>query len=207
MNAEIITQGTPEWFAARLGKATASRFSDVLAKLKSGGESASRKNYRGRLVVERLTGKPLESFSNAAMQKGTEREPIARLAYEAETGNLVTEVGFFQHPTMEAGASPDGLVDASGMLEIKCPQLATHLEYLALPAEPSEYTAQIQGQMWICGRDWCDFVSFNPDFPEHLQLIVRRIQRDEAYIAKLAAEVAIFLDEVEFETKRWRIAA
>lgn len=207
MNTATIQQGSPEWFAARCGKATASRFSDVLAKLKSGGESASRKNYRARLVVERLTGKPLETFSNAAMQQGVEREPLARMAYEAETGNLVDEVGFFQHPAMDAGASPDGLVNADGMLEIKCPQLATHLEYLNLPAEPSEYTAQIQGQLWICGRDWTDFVSFNPDFPEHLQLIVRRIQRDDAYIAKLAAEVALFLDEVETETNRWRIAA
>lgn len=207
MNTATIQQGSPEWFAARCGKATASRFSDVLAKLKSGGESASRKNYRARLVVERLTGKPLETFSNAAMQQGVEREPLARMAYEAETGNLVEEVGFFQHPAMDAGASPDGLVNADGMLEIKCPQLATHLEYLNLPAEPAEYTAQIQGQLWICGRDWTDFVSFNPDFPEHLQLIVRRIHRDDAYIAKLAAEVALFLDEVETETQRWRIAA
>lgn len=207
MNTATIQQGSPEWFAARCGKATASRFSDVLAKLKSGAESASRKNYRARLVVERLTGKPLETFSNAAMQQGVEREPLARMAYEAETGNLVEEVGFFQHPAMDAGASPDGLVNADGMLEIKCPQLATHLEYLNLPAEPAEYTAQIQGQLWICGRDWTDFVSFNPDFPDHLQLIVRRIQRDDAYIAKLAAEVALFLDEVETETQRWRIAA
>ncbi len=207
MNTATIQQGSPEWFAARCGKATASRFSDVLAKLKSGGESASRKNYRARLVVERLTGKPLETFSNAAMQQGVEREPLARLAYEAETGHVVEEVGFFDHPSMLAGASPDGLINADGMLEIKSPQLATHLEYLALDAEPPEYTAQIQGQMWICGRAYCDFVSFNPDFPAHLQLIVRRIQRDDAYIAKLAAEVAQFLDEVETETQRWRIAA
>ena len=207
MNTATIQQGSPEWFAARCGKATASKFADVLAKLKSGAESASRKNYRARLVVERLTGKPLETFSNAAMQQGVEREPLARVAYEAETGNLVEEVGFFQHPTLEAGASPDGLIGGNGMLEIKCPQLATHLEYLNLPAEPSEYTAQIQGQMWICGRDYCDFVSFNPDFPEHLQLIVRRIERDDAYIAKLAAEVAAFLDEVQTEVQRWRIAA
>jgi predicted phage-related endonuclease len=207
MSAQSIQQGSPEWFAARCGKATASRFSDVLAKLKSGGESASRKNYRARLVVERLTGKPLETFSNAAMQQGIEREPLARLAYEAETGNVVTEVGFFDHPALMAGASPDGLIGAEGLLEIKCPQLATHLEYLALDAEPAEYTAQIQGQMWILGMQWCDFVSFNPDFPDHLQLIVRRISRDDAFIAKLASEVAQFLEEVDTETKHWRIAA
>lgn len=202
-----MDQRSPEWFAARLGKATASNFADVLAKLKSGGEAAGRRNYRARLVVERLTGKPLDSFSSPAMQQGVDREPLARLAYEAETGNVVEEVGFIEHPKLQAGASPDGLVDAAGCLEIKCPTLATHLDYLKLDGEPPEYTAQIQGQLWICGRDWCDFVSFNPDFPEHLQLIVRRIQRDEAYIAKLAGEVAQFLDEVEAETQRWRIAA
>ena len=202
-----MEQRSDEWFKARLGKATASNFADVLAKLKSGGEAAGRRNYRARLVVERLTGRPLESYSNAAMQQGIEREPLARVAYEAETGNMVQEVGFFRHPTLEAGASPDGLVGVDGLVEIKCPTLATHLEYLNLSVEPSEYTAQIQGQMWVCGREWSDFVSFNPDFPEHLQLIVRRIQRNDAYIAKLAAEVSQFLDEVETETQRWRIAA
>jgi len=119
----------------------------------------------------------------------------------------VTEVGFFDHPALMAGASPDGLIGAEGLLEIKCPQLATHLEYLALDAEPAEYTAQIQGQMWILGMQWCDFVSFNPDFPDHLQLIVHRISRDDAFIAKLASEVAQFLEEVDTETKHWRIAA
>lgn len=202
-----MEQRSPEWFAARIGKATASNFSDVLAKLKSGGEAASRKNYRARLVVERLTGRPLESYTNAAMQQGIDREPMARLAYEAETGNMVEEVGFIAHPTLEAGASPDGLIGTNGLQEIKCPQLATHLDYLNLDAEPPEYTAQIQGQLWICGREWTDFVSFNPDFPEHLQLIVRRIHRDDAFIAKLAAEVAQFLDEVQTEVERWRIAA
>ncbi len=202
-----MEQRSEAWFAARLGKATASNFADVLAKLKNGGEAAGRRNYRARLVVERLTGKPLESFSNAAMQQGVEREPLARLAYEAETGNVVEEVGFIQHPTLQAGASPDGLINAVGALEIKCPTLATHLDYLKLEAEPPEYTAQIQGQLWICERDWCDFVSFNPDFPDHLQLIVRRIKRDESYIAKLKSEIEHFLDEVEAETKRWRIAA
>ena len=202
-----MEQRSEAWFAARLGKATASNFTDVLAKLKNGGEAAGRRNYRARLVVERLTGKPLESFSNAAMQQGVEREPLARLAYEAEAGNVVEEVGFITHPTLEAGASPDGLIGTNGLLEIKCPQLATHLDYLRLDAEPPQYTAQIQGQIWICGREWCDFVSFNPDFPEHLQLIVRRIHRDDAFIAKLAAEVAQFLDEVQTEFERWRVAA
>lgn len=202
-----MEQRSESWFAARLGKATSSNFADVLAKLKSGGEAASRRNYRARLVVERLTGKPLESFSNAAMQQGVEREPLARLAYEAETGNMVEEVGFIQHPHLLAGASPDGLIDSEGCLEIKSPTLATHLDYLKLDAEPPKYTAQIQGQLWICEREWCDFVSFNPDFPEHLQLIVRRIHRNEDYISRLTDEVVQFLDEVEAETQRWSIAA
>lgn len=207
MNFQSIKQGTLEWHMARLGIATASNFGAILAKGRGGEESAIRKQYKARLIVERLTGKPLESFATDAMRIGIEREPLARLAYEEETGEVVNEVGFFRHPSMAAGCSPDGLIGDSGIIEIKSPTLAVHLDYLKLGAEPSTYTAQIQGQLWITGREWASFVSYNPDFPEHLQLIVRRIQRDEIYIAKLESEVEQFLDEVEAETQRWRIAA
>lgn len=192
-------QRSEAWFAARLGIGTASCFSSILATIKS-GESAERRNYRARLVVERLTGKTISMFTTAAMQQGVDREPLARAAYESRTGNFVDEVGFIRHDTIETGCSPDGLIDARGCLEIKAPELAAHLEYLRLQAEPSKYTAQIQGQMWLAERDWCDFVSFNPDFPPHLQLIVRRIQRDEKYIAGLALAVELFMSEVREET-------
>lgn len=202
-------QGTPEWFAARLGLSTASNFAAILAAVK-GGEAADRRNYRARLVVERLTGKPIETYTNAAMATGTEREPFARAAYEHKSGAWVDAVGFIRHDTLEAGASPDGLIDSDGCLEIKCPQLATHLEYLRLPdaACPSIYRAQVQGQLWLAERQWCDFVSFNPDFPAHLQLVIRRVVRDETYIAGLALAVELFMGEVREETEAMqRLAA
>jgi hypothetical protein len=196
-------QGTPEWLQARCGIPTASCFGDVMAKIKT-GEAASRRNYRAKLVVEQLTGKPVKTFTTKSMEQGTEREPFARAAYEAETGAIVEEVGLCLHDTLDCGASPDGRIGRRGGLEIKCPELATHLDYLTLAAEPPEYTWQIQGQMWIADMDWVDFVSFNPDFPEHLQLVIRRIKRNDEAIKKLAAEVAAFIEEVKAETERVR---
>ena len=191
---KIITadQGTPEWFAARLGLATGSKFSDVLA----GGKGLTRKAYAVQLALEIVTGKQAETFTNQAMQDGTEREPIARALYEAHTGNFVDEVGFCRHDSIDCGVSPDGLIDEDGGLEIKCPKASTHAGYLAIPAEPSTYTAQIQGCMWITGRAWWDFVSYHPDFPENAQLIVRRIKRDSDYIVKLEQAVKAFRNEV-----------
>lgn len=194
-------QGSPEWLADRCGVASASRFAAIMATIKS-GEAAERRNYRTDLVVERLTGKPLDSFMTAAMKQGIEREPIARQAYEVQTGNLVEQVGFCRHDSILAGASPDGLIDADGGLEIKCPERSAHLRYLQQDMEPPEYTWQIQGGMWITERQWWDFVSFNPDFPEDLQLIVRRITRNEEAIKKLAGEVERFLAEVNAEVDR-----
>lgn len=154
-------QGSEEWLASRSGIATASCFADVMAVIKS-GEAASRRNYRAKLVVERLTGKPVKGFVTKAMEQGTEREPLARVAYEAETGNSVSEVGLCRHDTLECGASPDGLIGDKGGLEIKCPELATHLEYLRLKTVPAEYFWQVQGGLWITGREWWDFVSSIP---------------------------------------------
>jgi putative phage-type endonuclease len=196
-------QGSAEWLSARSGIPTASCFAAIMATVKT-GEAADRRNYRARLVVEKLTGKPVPTFTNAAMKQGTEREPFARMAYEARTGNIVQEVGLCLHDTLPVGASPDGLIEADGGLEIKCPELSTHLAYLQSKGEPAEYTWQIQGGMWITGRQWWDFVSWNPDFPEHLQLIVRRIARNDEAIKKLAAEVERFLAEVDAEVERVR---
>lgn len=194
-------QGSPEWLADRCGVASASRFAAIMATIKS-GESAERRNYRSDLLVERLTGKPLESFTTNAMKQGIEREPFARQAYESRTGNLVEQVGFCRHDVIQAGASPDGLIDDDGGIEIKCPERSAHLRYLQQDMEPPEYAWQIQGGMWITGRQWWEFVSWNPDFPEHLQLIVRRIKRNEEAIAKLATEVKKFLAEVDAEMER-----
>lgn len=197
-------QGSDEWKLARCGIATASRFSAVMATIKS-GEAAERRNYRADLVVERLTGKPTEYFTTSAMKAGTENEPFARMAYESKTGLIVNEVGFFRLIDVDAGASPDGIIDGQAIgIEIKCPQRATHLEYLRSTGAPPAYYWQIMGQMWVCDLDAVDFVSFNADFPEHLQLLVRRIKRDEEAITRLESEVIAFMDQVKNETELLR---
>jgi putative phage-type endonuclease len=188
-------QRSPEWFAARLGKATASNFAHVLAAK----STAANRNYRVKLALERITGRQEDVFQNDAMRQGTEREPFARIAYESATGNLAEEVGFCLHDVLDCGASPDGLIDAVKGLEVKCPTPGKHCEYLRQKAEPAEYTAQIQGCMWITDRQEWDFVSYCPEFPENAQLIVRTIKRDQAYIDKLAAAVEAFMQEVAAE--------
>jgi len=190
-----MEQRTDEWFSARIGKVTASRVADVVAKTKS-GYSASRDNYMAQLVCERLTGKPAESFSNAAMQWGTETEPLARAAYEAKMDVLVDEVGFIDHPSIvNSGASPDGLVGIDGLIEIKCPNTATHIDTLLSQTVPKKYADQIFWQMACTNRDWCDFVSYDPRLPADLQLFIKRIPRDDKYIQLLEAEVIEFLTE------------
>jgi putative phage-type endonuclease len=188
-------QGTPEWLAERAGKVTASMVSAVLMK----PETAGFRDYQAQLVAEILTGKPQGSdFTNAAMQFGSETEPLARSAYEAETGFSVDEVGFCQHPSIKrAGASPDGLVGNSGLVEIKVPKVSTHLAYLIADVVPAAYKNQMMFQMACTGRDWCDFVSFRPDLPEHLQLFIIRFKRDPARILELETAVINFLDGVD----------
>ena len=199
----MINQGTEEWFQQRLGKVTASRISDVIAKTKT-GVSTSRQNYLIQLVSERLTGKKTDSFTNKAMEDGVEREPIARKLYESKTNSIVTEVGFFDHLVIKnTGASPDGAVNAeeegkyAGLIEIKCPLETTHTNTLMNKSIPSKYVPQMQWQLACTGARWVDFVSFNPNFPEPLQVFVKRLDRDDTYIAELEAEVVKFLEEVE----------
>lgn len=192
-----MDQRTDEWFASRLGKATASRIADIIAKTKT-GPSASRENYAVQLVLERITQSKGESYSNAAMQWGTETEPLARQAYELKRGLFVDEVGFIDHPTIaNSGASPDGLVGTDGLVEIKCPNSATHMETLVTRKIPQKYIPQMTWQMACTGRSWCDFVSFDPRFPEHLQIFIERIEYDPTYVRMLELEVTQFLDEVE----------
>ena len=194
---EMMDQGSEEWFTIRIGKVTASRVADVIAKTKT-GYSATRDNYMAQLVCERLTGQKGDSFSNAAMQHGTETEPLARLSYEVTQNVLVDEVGFVPHPTIEmAGASPDGLVGDDGLLEIKCPNTATHIDTLLSQTVPGKYNTQMQFQMACTGRKWCDFVSFDNRLPEELQLFVRRVPRDEVFIRLIEAEIVQFLAELD----------
>lgn len=192
-----MDQGTEEWFTIRIGKVTASRVADVIAKTKT-GYSASRDNYMAQLVCERLTGQKGESFTNAAMQHGTETEPLARAAYEALKDVLVDEVGFVPHPTIKmAGASPDGMVGDDGLIEIKCPNTATHIETLLSQTVPGKYNTQMQFQMACTGRQWCDFVSFDNRLPTELQLFVKRVPRDDMYIKLMEAEIVQFLSELD----------
>jgi len=191
-----MEQRTDEWFAARIGKVTASRVADVIAKTKS-GYGVGRANYLADLVVERLTGQKAQGFSNAAMEWGTQTEPQARAAYSAKTGILVEEVGFIDHPTVAmSGASPDGFAE-EGLIEVKCPNTSTMLEYILDGKPPQKYVTQMQWQMACTGRPWCDFVSFDPRLPERLQLLVVRVPRDDAYIAMLETEVKKFLAELD----------
>jgi putative phage-type endonuclease len=194
---EMMDQGTEEWFTIRIGKVTASRVADVIAKTKT-GYSASRDNYMAQLVCERLTGQKGESFTNAAMQHGTETEPLARAAYEALHDVLVDEVGFVPHPTISmAGASPDGLVGDDGLIEIKCPNTATHIDTLLSQTVPGKYNTQMQFQMACTGRKWCDFVSFDNRLPEELQLFVTRVPRDEVFIRLIESEIVQFIAELD----------
>jgi putative phage-type endonuclease len=191
-----LVQGSPEWSRIRLGKVTASRVADIVAKTKS-GYSTSRANYAAQLIVERLTGTAQESFSSPAMQWGVDMEPEARAAYEYNRAANVELVGFVPHPIIaDTGASPDGLVGTDGLIEIKAPLSATHIDTLLRRVVPGKYITQMQWQLACTGRQWCDFVSYDPRMPESMRFFCTRIDRDDAMIADLEREVIAFLNEV-----------
>jgi putative phage-type endonuclease len=193
----MTEQGSPEWLAERLGKLTASRFSDAIAKTKSGW-GASRSNLMGELIAERLTGVSAERFANGAMQWGTATEPEARAAYEFRTDQEVLEVGFIPHPKIAmSGASPDGYVGDDGLVEIKAPLTATHIETMLGQSVPSKYVTQMMWQMSCTRRKWCDFVSYDPRLPESMRMFVKRVERDDKLIKDLEAQAADFLAELD----------
>lgn len=194
---EQLEQGSAAWFAARCGLVTASRVADVVAKTKSGW-GTSRANYMAELIAERLTGQPAEKFSNAAMQWGTDTEPQARAAYEFFHEVTVETVGFVKHPEIgDSGASPDGLVGDKGLVEIKCPNTATHIDTLLNQAIPAKYDTQMQWQMACTQREYCDFVSFDPRLPADLSLYIERVDRNDERIAELEGLVIGFLNELD----------
>lgn len=196
----IVTcdQKSPEWIAARLGRLTASCCGEAFATIKSGW-GASRRNLRTRLVLERLTGRSQESgYTNAAMERGVQLEPEARMAYEAETGALVETVGFIAHDELLAGCSPDGLIGDDGLLEIKCPGAPAHLDYVRGEL-PNDYRLQVIHALWLTGRQWADFVSYHPDFPEPLRLKITRIHANDVDVAAHELAVRLFLSECEKE--------
>lgn len=200
-----MQQRSEEWFMARLGKVTASRVADVVAKTKT-GYGASRANYHAELLVERLTGQPTQGYVNAAMQHGIDTEPEARAAYEFATGNCVQEIGFVDHHTIKmTGASPDGLIDANGMLEIKCPQPAAHIAILKSKSIPAKYYLQMQWQMACAGRDWCDFVSYLPALESAgMELFVKTVSRDSEVIEDLEQEIQKFLADLNADEAKLR---
>lgn len=194
---EQIEQRSEEWFAARCGSVGASQVYDLMATTRSGTASASRKNLKAKLVIERLTGTQEDSFKSAAMQWGIDHEDDARAAYEAHCGEFVDVVGLYKHPEIEGThASPDGFVGDDGLVEIKCPNSATHIDTLKSQKIDKRYILQMQWQMSCTGKAWCDFVSYDPRMPEHLTLFVQRVERDEELIAEITSAVTEFLAEV-----------
>lgn len=191
-----MEQRSPEWYAARLGKVTASRVAELMAKTKS-GYSTSRANYMAELICERLTGQPTEGYMNGAMQWGIDTEPRAKAAYTFTLGEPIVDCAFAVHDKIPAfGASPDGLIGEDGLLEIKCPNTATHLEFLLAKTIPGKYVTQMQTQMACTNRAWCDFVSFDPRLPEGMQMWTCRVPRNAEMITDIEREVAAFLVEL-----------
>lgn len=193
-----IEQGSDEWKVARLGHVTASNMADVMSKGKGNAEAIGRYKYKVRLVAERLTQTAAESFSNAAMEWGVEQEQFACIEYESRLETFVDKTGFWLHPEIKwLGVSPDRLVDSDGLIEVKCPNTTTHLNYWLENKIPTDYYKQIQCQLWVTGRQWCDFVSYDPRLPKRNQLLVIRAERDESLIKEMEAETLKFLEEVE----------
>jgi putative phage-type endonuclease len=199
-----IKQGDLAWHQLRLGKVTASRVADIMAKTKT-GVSASRGNYLIELALQRVTGNVEPMYTNDAMAWGTATEPQARVAYEVKTGNFVDQIAFVDHPTIEwFGCSPDGLVSNDGLIEIKCPNSATHWATIKDNKPPAKYVIQMQSQMAVTNRKWCDFISFDPRMPERSQLFICRVERDNKMIEEIESEVVKFLSEVEIEVNLMR---
>jgi putative phage-type endonuclease len=197
MTTPDLRQRSPEWYAARRGSLGASDIGDALARTKTGW-STSRTHVMNRIILERLTGKTVQGFTTWAMREGIEREPEARLAYMFHVDVDVADAWVYPHPTIAgAHASPDGFVGDDGLVQIKCPQHSAHLDLLLGGATPPGYVMQIQWEIACTGQAWCDFVSFQPEFPAAMQLIVRRIERDDEHIAELEKHVRAFLEETE----------
>ena len=196
-NWHDVEQRSDDWYSLRLGKVTASRIADVMAKTKSGW-GAGRKNYMAELAAERLTRSPANNYVNAAMQFGIDNEPDAIAAYEFFSDHQVGKIGFVDHPSIPmTGASPDGLVLTSGLIEVKVPNTATHIDTLLTEKLPRKYLLQIQWQIACTARDWNDYISFDPRMPESMQYFVKRIQRDNKLIGEIESAVSVFLEELE----------
>ena len=197
LDPRTVEQGSELWKMLRLGHVTASNIADVMAKGKY-GESETRRKYKIKLLAERLSEQSQDSYSNAAMEWGVENEQYAAMAYEVANEVLLDKTGFCLHPSIKwLGVSPDRLVGDTGLVEIKCPNTTTHLDYILDDQVPAKYYKQIQCQLWVTGREWCDFVSYDPRLPAANQLFIKRAYPDQATIAEMETEVIQFLHEVE----------
>jgi putative phage-type endonuclease len=198
-------QGSGEWLHARCGLITASRMGDVLAYTKKGEPTQKRIDYGIELVSERLTGMAVDKYVSFAMKEGTRLEPDARTEYELAADVMLDRVGFVLHPTLDfSGASPDGLIDRDGGVEIKCPTRTTHVEYLMAGVVPPEYEPQMVWNMVCCEREWLDFISYCPDFPDPLNRLIVRLHRDEKRVEQITSEVVKFHNEAEAVVLRLR---
>lgn len=197
------TQGTPEWFAARAGVITASKFSDAISTLRSGDPSQASKDYAYKVAIERIYGETTEdTFVTWEMRRGTELEPLARIAYEAKTGNLAEESGIVLTEDRAFGYSTDGFVDEDGLIEIKCPNSARKLVEMWETGDISEYEHQIQGGMWITGRKWCDFIMYAPQLESvGKHLFIKRVERDEDFIEEMEEKLVAFSRRVELHVQ------
>lgn len=202
MKIHDVEQGSDAWLLAKCGKAGASEFSSILAK----GQGKTRASYLRRIVAERLTGKPTETFKNGHTDRGQEQEPLARLAMEARTDYQIERVGFIEHDTLLAGCSPDGLIGKDGGAEIKCVIPTVQVETILRGEYPPDHVAQVQGNLWITGRKWWDFCSFSQDMPARHRVYIFRVERDEPYIALLEKEVRAFLADVDRTLERLSLA-
>ena len=200
----LFEQGSDEWKDYKRGKVSASSVIKIV-KGTRGAYLSDRKNYMSDLIIEILTGNNTEHFTSTAMEHGTETEPLARAAYEAITGSMVSQVGFIDHDTIaDFGASPDGLVNVDGLIEIKCPNTATHLDTLINGTIKRDYIYQVQAVM-LCGkRAWCDFISYDPRLPDNLSIWIKRINRDDVMIAEIEAEVKKFQGELQETLEKLR---
>jgi predicted phage-related endonuclease len=196
--ARSLEQGSAQWLEFKVGKVGASRVSEITAKLRDGRPGASRATYLGELIAERLTGTSSETYKSAAMQWGNDVEPLARSNYQFRNMCLVERVGCILHPAINGAlCSPDGLVGAEGMVEFKCPNTSTHCDFILGAEIPGKYLQQMQWQMACAGRQWVDYVSFDPRLPERLRMWVQRVPRDGKMIELLESEVKAFLRDLE----------
>jgi putative phage-type endonuclease len=202
-------QGTQEWLEARLGKVTASRFKDVMTNGRGSAASKTADSYMMELIAERLTQTPVNSFSTPATKWGNDNEDSARALYSWRTGKPVDQVGFAtKKDNWDVGASSDGLVEEDGTVEIKCPyNPVNHLNTMQYNCVPKQYQWQIQGQLWVLQRKWCDFISFDPRMPESHRMVVIRVERDEELIDSLESRVLVFVENMHRKARELEMSA